>query len=136
MYSKYEMSMNNMSQSKLYLYRHFYLYSKGHYKETDLETDLKVLCAQLTEHNFHNLIDIQEITFNAIAPIVEKKGVSFYRRAIFDYSRKDYFGKEHYSLLEGMIRAHLGIMQNTSIDEFGSFGEPDFNILPKNPKNI
>ncbi len=113
-------------------YRHFFLYAKNWYKRTDLESDLRILCNDLTGHNFNNLNDIARITFNAVKPILDIQRISTekYLIELLDHhSRKDLMSNEYVNPLIATIRTNLYFMAHCMNFECGDLGEPNFNLL-------
>lgn len=113
-------------------YRHFFLYAKNWYKNTDLESDLRILCNEYTGHNFNQLSDIARITLNAVKPILEVQGIGtekYLIEMLNNFSKVNCFSTEYVNPLIATIRTNLYFMAHSTIMECGELGEPDFSLL-------
>lgn len=118
--------------SNLNSYRHFFLYAKNWYKNTDLESDLKILCNEYTGHTFNQLDDIARITLNAVKPILEVQGITtekYLIEMLNNFSKVNCFSTEYVNPLIATIRTNLYFMAHCTIMECGELGEPDFSLL-------
>ena len=119
-------------------YRHFFLYAKNWYKQTDLESDLRILCNDWNGCSNATLWDMQNITLNGIKEIMPKRHIDIEKFCTYleEQSRISFFGTDRYPLVISLIRTNLYIMRFTEKDLLGDLGEPNYNLLPESEDSI
>jgi hypothetical protein len=136
-----ECPVNKLTDMKLTPFRHYILYAKGHYKRTDLFSDLHAIqcnyvgCEKTADLTLEDMI---RVTSRAVYSVFGDIPVERYSEYILEYGRlyQGGFRYEYANLREAMILANLGILRHATIDDIARrngecLGNADFTILPK-----
>ena len=126
---------------KLNPFRHYFMYAKGYYKQTNLLEDLhKIQCnyvgcdlgCSLT------LADFIRVTCRAVDSFAKNLTAEKYAEAIMEYGKiyKGGFRFEIASAHDSILLANLGLLRHATVDDIAMLegsviGEPDFSILPE-----
>jgi len=97
------------------------LYAKGHYKKSDILSDLTEIHANWSgiDQEYISYNDIGDVLIHIIYPLVKNNESRFYD-LIYSLCRSEQTPLEDF----------LKIMRYATKEEFGELGEPDSNILP------
>lgn len=134
--------------------RHFYLYAKNWYKQTDLMQDLKTIYSKVygveTEHI--DLNDLLAVLTNLVQFHLMQKAHRF-RELVenilpentwkigYKHNKANMYGQANiqnapeYDVRIALLHAHISILHSTLKVEFPfELGTPDFTILPEKDK--
>jgi len=130
-------------ESKLNSYRHFFLYAKGWYKQTDLMEDLKKIQSHrcMVEAEYVKPEDLYRVLPKAVKGFFTGPDkFEHFTAWLWSVGKKDIFAKEMHTLDEAFIRTCMSIMCDASVGEGkfssgslfieGELGLPDPNVLP------
>lgn len=129
-------------------YRHFFLYAKGWYRQTDLIDDLKTIISDrcMVEKQYVTNESIYSVLSKAIQPYFDHPSkFERFSRMLWDIGRGNIFATEMISIDIAFIKTAMSIMfdavpqshaDNTySMVISGSLGTPDEKVLPLREKN-
>jgi hypothetical protein len=117
-------------------YRHFYLYAKCHYKQTDIVEDLKKIAGNYTGSSpeSERVSDIMSILDDAMNDLFKNVPDSFKKFSqvfLRNTVEQRGFNCEIRSSHLAYIHTCMNIMGDAKVSEInGELGEDDYNILP------
>lgn len=126
---------------KLNPFRHYFMYAKGHYKQTNLLEDLhKIQCNYIGCDLNCTLTtaDFIRVTSRAVDSFAKNLTVEKYTEFLLEYG-KIYKGGFRWDVApahDSIILANLGILRHASIHDIAMLddsvlGDPDYTILPE-----
>ena len=110
-------------------YRHFYLYAKGWYKESDLMTDLASITAErcCCDIKFVTEKDIISVLTHAVEPHID---FAFFMNNLMDNQWFFTFSKKDTSMNILLIRTMLTVLLQVNGKDIPWLGSADKTILP------